>query len=138
MNTHHGGTETRSSFGLLSQALTESIIGAAIEVHNELGPGLLESIYQECMCEELRLRDIPFKEQVRLPILYKGRQVAGDYRIDLIVADEVIVELKAVERVLSIHTAQLMTYLKLTRKRVGLLINFNVAVLRNGITRRVL
>lgn len=138
MNIHHGGTETRSSLGLLSEALTESVIGAAIEVHNHLGPGLLESVYQECMCEELRLRDIPFNAQVALPIQYKGRPVAAEYRVDLIVANEVIVELKAVERILSVHIAQLMTYLKLMHKRVGLLINFNVAVLRHGIIRRVL
>jgi GxxExxY protein len=138
MNTYHGGTETRSSLGLLSEALTESIIGAAIEVHSQLGPGLLESVYQECMCEELRLRDIPFRAQVALPVQYKGRLVAAEYRIDLIVADEVIVELKAVERTLSVHVAQLLTYLKLMHKRVGLLINFNVAVLRHGIVRRVL
>jgi GxxExxY protein len=138
MNTYHGGRETRSSLGLLSEALTESIIGAAIEVHSQLGPGLLESVYQECMCEELRLRDIPFRAQVALPVQYKGRLVAAEYRIDLIVADEVIVELKAVERTLSVHVAQLLTYLKLMHKRVGLLINFNVAVLRHGIVRRVL
>jgi GxxExxY protein len=90
------------------------------------------------MCEELRLREIPFTAQVALPIQYKGRSIAADYRVDLIVADEVVVELKAVERVVSVHIAQLMTYMKLMHKRVGLLINFNVAVLRHGIVRRVL
>ena len=138
MNTHHGDTEARRNIGLLSEALTEGIIGAAIEVHQQLGPGLLESVYEECLCQELRLRNIPFLAQVELPIIYKGRETGGKYRIDLIVADEVVVELKAVERLLSVHEAQLITYLKLTGKRVGLVINFNVSVLYRGIMRRVL
>jgi len=138
MNTHHGDSETRSSAGLLSESLTETIIGAAIEVHKLLGPGLLESVYEECMCEELRLRRVPFKAQIELPVIYKGRETGGKYRIDLVVAEEVVVELKAVERLLSVHEAQLLTYLRLTGKHVGLLINFNVAVLHRGIMRRVL
>jgi GxxExxY protein len=137
MNTHHGGTEARSSSGLLSEPLTEAIIGAAMEVHRQLGPGLLESVYEECMCEEL-LRGVPFKAQIELPVVYKGRETGGKYRIDLVIADEVVVELKAVERLLSVHEAQLLTYLRLTGKHVGLLINFNVAVLHRGIMRRVL
>jgi GxxExxY protein len=138
MNIHHGVTETRSSEGLISASLTEQIIGAAIEVHRQLGPGLLESVYEECMCEELRLRGIAFRCQVELPVIYKGIETGGKYRIDLIVEDEVLVELKSVERILGVHEAQLLTYLKLTGKRVGLLINFNVAILRRGILRRVL
>jgi GxxExxY protein len=138
MKTYHGDTEARSGCGLLSHALTEGIIGAAIEVHRQLGPGLLESVYEECMCEELRLRDIPFCAQVELPGVYKGRATKGNYRIDLIIADEILVELKAVERLLSVHEAQLLTYLKLTGKHVGLIINFNVSVLHRGIMRRVL
>src|SRR5208283_4166602 len=138
MNTHHGDTETRRSVGLLYEALTESIIGAAIEVHRHLGPGLLESVYEECMCQELRLRDIPFLAQVELPVVCKGLQTGGKFRIDLIFANEVVVELKAVERLLSVHEAQLLTYLKLTEKRVGLVINFNVPILHRGIIRRVL
>src|SRR5579863_5200360 len=126
MNIHHGVTETQSFEKLLSESLTEQIIGAAIEVHRQLGPGLLESVYEECMCEELRLRGIPFRCQIELPVTYKGFQTGGKYRIDLIVADEVLVELKSVERILGVHEAQLLTYLKLTGKRVGLLINFNV------------
>jgi GxxExxY protein len=124
--------------GLLYEALTESIIGAAIEVHRQLGPGLLESVYEECMCQEFRLRDIPFLRQVELPVIYKGLETSGKYRIDLIVANEVVVELKAVERLLNVHEAQLLTYLKLTGKRVGLMINFNVSILYRGILRRVL
>lgn len=138
MNIHHRGTETQSLEELLSASLTEAIIGAAIEVHRHLGPGLLESVYEECMCEELRLRGLPFECQIELPVVYKGRQTGGKYRIDLIVADEVLLELKSVERILGVHEAQLLTYLRLTGKRVGLLINFNVAVLHRGILRRVL
>ncbi len=138
MNTHHGDAEAWRSIGLLYEALTESIIGAAIEVHQHLGPGLLEPVYEECMCQELRLRDIPFQAQVQLPVVYKGRETGGTYRIDLVVANEVVVELKAVERLLSVHEAQLLTYLKMTGKRVGLIINFNVPVLHRGILRRVL
>ena len=122
----------------MCEALTEGIIGAAIEVHSHLGPGLLESVYEECMCQELRLRDIPFKAQVELPLRYKGRDTGGILRLDLVVADEVVVELKAIERLLSVHEAQLFIYLKLTGKHVGLMINFNVPVLRRGIMRRVL
>jgi GxxExxY protein len=122
----------------VSASLTETIIGAAIEVHRHLGPGLLESVYEECMCEELRLRNVPFRCQIELPVVYKGRETGGKYRIDLIVADEVLVELKSIERILAVHEAQLLTYLKLTGKRVGLLINFNVSVLHRGIMRRVL
>jgi GxxExxY protein len=138
MNIHHGDTETRSSESLLSAPLTEAIIGAAIEVHSQLGPGLLESVYEECMCEELRLRGLPFRCQIELPIIYKGRETGGKYRVDMIVADEVLVELKSIERVLGVHEAQLLTYLRLTGKRVGLLINFNVPILHRGIVRRVL
>jgi GxxExxY protein len=138
MNTYHGDTEARRNIGLLYEALTESIIGAAIEVHRHLGPGLLESVCEECMRQEFRLRDIPFLAQVELPVVHKGIETGGKYRIDLIVANEVVVELKAVERLLSVHEAQLMTYLKLTGKRVGLIINFNVPILHRGILRRIL
>src|SRR6185312_8776379 len=117
---------------------TSPIIGAAIEVHRNLGPGLLESAYEECLCHELHLRGIDCKRQVPLPLLYKGLKLDCGYKIDLIVQDEVVLELKAVERLLPIHEAQLLTYLKLTGKRVGLLINFNVPLLTQGIVRRVL
>ena len=138
LKIHHRGTETRSSTGLREEALTEHIIGAAIEVHRQLGPGLLESIYEEAMCEELRLRGIHFACQVEIPVHYRGRELNANYIIDLIVADAVIVELKAIDRHLPVHEAQLLTYMKLTGKRVGLLINFNVPVLHRGIVRRVL
>ena len=117
---------------------TSPIIGAAIEVHRNLGPGLLGSAYEECLCHELHLRGLDCKRQVPLPLLYKGLKSDCGYKIDLIVQDEVVLELKAVERLLPIHEAQLVTYLKLTGKRVGLLINFNVPLLTQGIIRRVL
>ena len=117
---------------------TAPIIGAAIEVHRHLGPGLLESAYEECLCHELHLLGLNFQRQVDLPVAYKGLKLDCGYRIDLIVADEVVLELKSVEKLTPIHEAQLMTYLKLSGRRVGLLINFNVPLLTQGIIRRVL
>ncbi len=135
--THHGDTETRSK--LLEEELTERIIGAAIEVHRALGPGLLESAYEECLCREFDLRGIAFQRQVPLPIEYKGVKLDCGYRIDIIVEDSVILELKCVEHILPVHEAQLLTYLKLTAKRIGLIINFNLATLvRGGLVRKVL
>jgi len=117
---------------------TEEIIGAAIEVHRELGPGLLESIYEECLCRELATRGIPFHRQVPLPVTYKGVKLDCDFRVDLVVFDEVVVELKAVESILPVHEAQLLSYMKLLQKRYGLLINFCVPALKDGIRRRIL
>ncbi len=117
--------------------LTEKIIGAAIEVHKALGPGLLESACDECLCRELAMRGIPFVRQQSLPIGYKGVQLDCGYRLDIVVAECVVVEIKAVETVLPIHSAQLLTYLRLSGIRVGLLLNFNVAVLKDGIKRLV-
>jgi len=117
---------------------TAPIIGAAIEVHRHLGPGLLESAYEECLCHELHLRGLSFERQVDVPLSYKGLQLHCGYKIDLVVQKEVVLELKAVEKLLPVHEAQLLTYLKLTDKRVGLLINFNSALLTNGIKRFVL
>lgn len=119
-------------------ALTREIISAAIEVHRALGPGLLESAYQSCLCRELGIRNLAFRQQVDLPVAYKGVQLDCGYRIDLIVEQKVIVELKAVQEVLPVHEAQLLTYLRLSGLRVGLLLNFNSAVLKDGIRRRVL
>jgi len=118
--------------------ITQAIIGAAIEVHRVLGPGLLESAYEECLCRELTLRQIPFERQRPLPLEYKGVHLDCGYRLDLVVAGVVVVEIKAVEALLSIHEAQLLTYLRLGGWKVGLLLNFNVVVLKNGIRRRVL
>ena len=103
-----------------------------------LGPGLLESAYEECLCHELRLRGRSFRRQVELPVSYKGLQLDCGYKIDLVVDDAVILELKCVESILPVHEAQLLTYLKLSGKRVGLLINFNVQLLTQGIRRKVL
>lgn len=117
---------------------TAPIIGAAIEVHRELGPGLLESAYEECLCHELHLRGLTFERQVDLPVSYKGLQLNCGYKMDLVVDQEVVLELKCMEKILPIHQAQLLTYLKLSGKHVGLLINFNVPLLTQGIIRRVL
>jgi len=118
--------------------LTKGIIGAAIEVHRALGPGLLESAYEQCLCRELTLRKVPFERQLSLPVEFKGLRLDCGYRLDLLVANTVVVEIKAVESLLPIHEAQLLTYLKLGGWKVGLLINFNVSVLKTGIRRRVL
>ncbi|MEW6667907.1 MAG: GxxExxY protein [Thermodesulfobacteriota bacterium] len=115
--------------------LTGKVIGAAIEVHKILGPGLLESAYEECLCHELDLRRIRYKRQQAVPVEYKGVHLDCGYRIDLLVEDLVILELKSVDRLEPIHEAQILTYLKLTGLKVGLLINFNVPVLKEGIRR---
>ena len=115
--------------------LTQTIIGAAIEVHRHLGPGLLESAYEECLCYELSQAGLSFLRQVHIPIEYKGIKLDCKYRLDLIVEGAVIIEIKAMERFDPIHSAQLLTYLKATDKRIGLLINFNVDRLKDGIKR---
>ena len=120
-----------------SADLTSRIIGAAIEVHRALGPGLLESIYDTAMCIELEERGIDFKRQVRIPAFYKGRSL-GHYNIDFIVDDRVVVEIKSVSIVLPIFEAQLITYLRLSKKRIGLLLNFNSPLMKEGVVRRVL
>ena len=117
--------------------LTGNVISAAIEVHKHLGPGLLESVYEECLCRELDLRKIPYERQKDLPVEYKGVKLNFAYRLDMVVESRVILELKACEIVQPIHEAQLLTYLKLTGIKVGLLINFNVPVLKEGIKRIV-
>lgn len=123
---------------LLQEQLTEQILGAAIEVHKELGPGLLESAYEQCLCRELSVRNIPFRRQVEMPISYKDMKPDCGYCIDVIVAEQVVLELKSVEELLPVHEAQLLTYLRLSGLKVGFLINFNVALLKQGIVRRVL
>jgi len=123
---------------MIIDQITEQIIGAAIEVHRALGPGLLESAYEECICHELSLRDIQFKRQIPLPVEYKGIKLDCGYRLDLLAVDTVVVEIKAVDTLLPIYEAQLLTYLKLGNWRVGLLINFNETVLKHGIKRMVL
>jgi len=117
---------------------TAAIIGAAIEVHRSIGPGLLESAYEECLCHELHLRGLSFQRQVALPVSYKGLKLDCGYKIDLIVESEIVVELKSIEKIIPVHEAQLLTYLKISGKRVGVLINFNSALLTQGIIRSVL
>jgi GxxExxY protein len=118
--------------------LTELLIGCAIEVHRTLGPGLLESAYEVCLCRELSLRGIHFERQVAIPVEYKGVKLDCGYRSDLIVTDMILVEIKAVDQLAPIHDAQLLSYLKLTGLKVGLLINFNERMLTHGIRRKVL
>jgi GxxExxY protein len=134
------GAEVRSS-GRHSPGfeneVTDRVIGAAIEVHRHLGPGLLESAYDECLCYELSSSGMRFERQVPVPIVYKGLRLQSALKLDLLVEDAVIVELKTVEELLPIHKAQLLTYLKASNKRVGLLINFNVPILKNGLKRMV-
>ncbi|MCW5765331.1 MAG: GxxExxY protein [Phycisphaeraceae bacterium] len=167
-NVHHGDTETRRAHGENGvdqtlaapvlpvrsdletskrnltattdghDPLTETIIGAAIEVHRALGPGLLESAYQECLVIALRDRGLSVARQVELPIEFHGHIVKPAYRIDVEVNQQVIVEVKAVESILPVHEAQLLTYLRLSRRRIGLLINFCVPMLKDGVRRRVL
>ncbi len=118
--------------------ITEQVISAAMEVHRQLGPGLLESAYEACLCRELGLRGISFVSQVKLPVSYKGMQLDCGYRMDLLIQDQVVVEIKCCQKLLPVHEAQLLTYLKLSGKRVGLLLNFHVKLLKDGICRRVI
>lgn len=118
-------------------ALSNEIIGAAIEVHRELGPGLLESVYEACLTAELQDRGLHVENQILLPVYYKGHKLDKEFRIDLLVEDKIIVELKAVEELKDIHEVQLVTYLKLAEKKLGLLINFNVPLLVQGIKRKI-
>ena len=118
--------------------ITQQIIGAAIAVHKEFGPGLLESVYEVCLMQEMENNGLKVASQVELPLWYKGKLTDKKFRIDLLVEDEIIVELKAVDSLLPIHEAQLLTYMKLTNKHLGLLINFNVPLLKDGIIRRII
>lgn len=121
-----------------ANTLSNQIIGAAIEVHRQLGPGLLENAYQNALAYEMHLKNIPFEPQKSIPVIYKGVALDCDYRVDFLVGDLVIVELKAVDQVIDVHKAQVLTYLKLTGCSLGLLINFNVTKLINGLERLVL
>jgi GxxExxY protein len=130
----HRDTETSD---LELNEITEKIIGCAIEVHRHLGPGLLEHAYEEALCIEFQLQGLDYQRQVAAPLTYKGRAI-GEYRIDLLVEDAVVVEIKSVERYDPVFEAQVLTYLRMTGKRVGLLMNFNSRLLKNGIKRFVL
>jgi GxxExxY protein len=125
----------RTTEGLGINQITEAIIGAAMKVHSALGPGLLEKAYQVCLAHELRKNGFNVKTEVKMPVIYDGVRVELGYRIDLLVNDCVIVELKCVEKIIPVHEAQIISYLKLSKKRVGLLINFHVLHLRDGIKR---
>lgn len=123
---------------MLEEQLTEQVIGGAIEVHRYWGPGLYEEIYDRSLCHELKLRGVSYQAQLQLPLLYKGVRVGDELRLDILADGKVVVELKAVKALEPIHEAQLLTYLKLSKCKVGLLINFNVPILKNGIKRMVL
>ena len=129
---NHRGTEAQRD------PLTKRVIGAAIEVHRSLGPGLLESAYEECLRFELANHKVPFARQVPLPIVYKAVKLDCGYRLDIVIERRLIIELKTVERLNPVHAAQLLTYLKLSGIRAGLLLNFNAPVLKDGIKRMVL
>jgi len=123
---------------LIDEKLTSEVIGAAIEVHRYWGPGLYEDIYERSLCEELKQRNIPFENQLSIPLLYKDIRVGDDLRLDLLVKRQVVVELKTVTELLPVHEAQILTYMRLTKCRIGLLLNFNVATMKMGIRRFIL
>jgi GxxExxY protein len=127
--TQEDGKVTRYSDG------SDAVIGACIEVHRQLGPGLLESVYEQCLCHELRLRGVRFRRQVSVPVFYKDLLLDCGYRVDLVVEKQLVVELKSVERLVPLHEAQTLTYLKLLSMPTALLVNFNVRVLKNGLRR---
>jgi len=126
-----------NALGDAADGLSRKIVSAALEVHKQLGPGLLESAYEVCLCRELTLRGIEYERQLALPLRYQGLSLDCGYRLDLVVGDLVIVEVKAVAKILPIHRAQVMTYLRLSKMRAGLIVNFNVSALRLGIYRIV-
>ena len=132
-----GNAETAEIRPVVENVLTDQIIGCAIEVHRHLGPGLLESVYEECLCYELSQLGLRFERQVHLPVTYKGIKLECGHKLDLVVEDSVVVELKSIEDITPLHQAQLLTYLKTSNKKVGLLINFNVQFLKNGLKRVV-
>jgi len=134
----HGGTEKREKREMiLEEKLTNQIIGTAIEVHRYLGPGLLESAYEECLCFELHLRSLRFERQKSLPLEYKGFKLDCGYRMDIVVEEKVVLGLKVVDTIALIHEAQLLTYLRLSGIKIGFIMNFNVPVLKDGIKRLV-
>lgn len=119
------------------EVLAKQIFESALDVHREMGPGMLESVYEECLYKELQLRKIIIERQVSIPLVYKGQNLAKDFRIDLLVEHEIILEIKAIENILPVHKAQIISYLKLTNKKMGYLINFNVPLIKNGFKRFV-
>ena len=141
MNHRDTETQRETQRDPIPDAVNETsgfVVDAAFQVHKTLGPGLLESVYEECLLYELANRGLDVRRQVQVPLIYKELKFDCGFRIDLLVSDEVVVEIKAVDAVLPIHLAQILTYLKITEKRVGLLINFNKTKIKNGIHRFVL
>ena len=130
--------DTQRGTEVFGKGLSQEIIRCAMEVHSSLGPGLLENVYEECLCHELHRAGIYFRRQVESPIHYRNFALATGLRIDLLVEETAIVEVKSVETILKVHESQLLTYLRLAKKRLGLLINFNVAHLRDGLCRRII
>jgi GxxExxY protein len=130
----HEGSQRGTKEGI--EGLAAAVIGAALKVHSTLGPGLLESVYEECLCREFSMRGINFQRQVHVPLQYGGLALAAGLRLDLLVECDLIVEVKSVEKLAAIHDSQLLTYLRLTGKRLGLMFNFNVAHMRDGGIRR--
>ncbi len=137
MNLGYGVAREHSS-KLIEPELSKEIIGADIEVHRHLGPGLLESAYEVCLSHELASRNIRVRRQVKVPVLYKGVALDCGYKIDILVEDKIVLELKAIEGLLPVHEAQLLTYMRLRNKKLGFLMNFHVARITSGIKRRVL
>jgi len=138
-NLNHKGTKTqRDEISPRLNELAHLVVDSAFQVHQTLGAGLLESVYETCLCHELTKRGIPFQSQVSLPVVYDGLELDAGLRLDIWVDNSLIVELKAVEKIAPVHHAQLLTYLKLTNNRMGLLINFNTPLIKDGIKRVVL
>jgi GxxExxY protein len=135
---HHEGTKGTKDTKVLALGLSHAVVGAAIEVHRHLGPGLLESVYELALCRELRMRGLQVEQQVSVPVFYKGAELETKLRLDLLVNASVVIEVKSVDRLVPIHRAQVLTHLKLTKLQVGLLINFNVELLKHGIKRILL
>ena len=137
MGIHHEGTKVTKDTKVRSLSLSHQVIGAAIEVHRLFGPGLLEVVYESALCKELSFRGIDYERQLSLPVCYKGEELDCTVKLDLVIEHTLIIEVKSVEKLIPVHTAQLLTYLRLQNLWLGLLINFNVEILRDGV-RRVL
>ncbi len=120
------------------EKIAAEIVDAAVQIHQSLGPGLLETVYQSCLCYELSSRKIPFKTEVDVPIIYKNVRLDSGFRLDILVDDSIVLELKSVEKIIPIHEAQLLTYLKLTNTRLGFILNFNVPIMKQGTKRMIL
>jgi GxxExxY protein len=138
MTDHHGDTEAQSKTFGQENKISEKNIKSAVEVHRNLGPGLLESVYEGCPCHEFELNNINYERQKELPVIYKNKALKEKYRIDIIVEEAIILEIKCVETILPVHEAQLLTYLKLTNKKIGLILNFYSETMIKGIKRIVL